>query len=44
MYDEHAVTHIASLISEDNEAVVNAINTQGYTLELDRKYSVTIIR
>jgi hypothetical protein len=43
MHDEHAQTHIATLIPENNYTVVNTLNNrEGYALELDKQYDVTI--
>jgi hypothetical protein len=43
MRDEHAQTHIATLIAENNEAIVKTLDKQqGYVLELNKEYRVTI--
>lgn len=43
MRDEHAQTHIATLIPANNYAVVNTLNNrEGYALELGKQYDVTI--
>jgi hypothetical protein len=43
MRDEHAQTHIATLIAENNEAIVKTLDKQqGYVLESNKEYRVTI--
>jgi hypothetical protein len=43
MHDEHAQTHIATLIPANNYTIVNTLNNrEGYALELDKQYDVTI--
>jgi hypothetical protein len=40
---EFTQTHIATLIPENNYTVVNTLNNrEGYALELDKQYDVTI--